>query len=192
MKNQDELRITKALESLKGVIKLKLLNTNERNGILEVEKREEEKIVWGMCRSINQGVREAVDREFTVAMVIDSARFEYPYHPHMTIRYRDVVVGEEVSEERASELKKEKTNIFLGDKFVVYFHRIPREPEAREELRLHYLARPFNVLGGTATACDCVLGVPSVEGDAKLKEILKVQRTEPEIGTCLIGYNLCG
>lgn len=190
MKNQDELKIAKALESLKGVIKLKLLNTEERNGILEVEEREEEKIVWGMCKTINQGVREALDREFTAGMIIDSARFEYPYHPHMTIRYRDIVVGEEVSKEIAAELKKEKTNIFLGDKFVVYFRRIPREPEARQELRLHYLARPFNILGGQAAVCDCVLGVPSVEGDAKLKEILKVKRKEPEIGTCLIGYNL--
>lgn len=177
------------MKSLEGVIKLKLLSTEDKKTILEVEKREEDKIAWGMCKSINEGIREALNREYTVGMIIDSSEFQYPYHPHMVIKYRDEIIGEEVSEEKATELRSEKTNIFLGENFVVYFHRIPREPEAREEIRLYYLTRPFEIPAGPTIMSNCVLGVPSVEGDAKLKELLNVDMKELEIGTCLVGYN---
>jgi hypothetical protein len=174
---------------LKGVIELKLLDTEEKRTILEVEKREEDKIAWGMCKSINEGIREALNREYTVGMIIDSSKFQYPYHPHMVIKYKDKTIGEQVSEERASELRSEKTNIFLGEKFVVYFPKIPREPEAREEIRLYYLARPFEIPTKSTSISNCVLGVPSVEGDTKLKELLGVDMKEIEIGTCLVGYD---
>jgi len=143
-----------------------------------------------MCKTINEGVREALDREYTVAMVIDSSEFMYPYHPHMEIRYRDRIIGEEVSREKAAELKRKKNNIFLGDTFVIYFDRIPREPGAREEMRLYYLARPFEILRDFTMITDCVLGVPSPGGDAEVKELLDVRLKRPEIGTCLVGYNV--
>ena len=189
LNDQDRLMVTKNLESLKGVIKLKLLSDDEKKTILEVEKREEEKIAWGMCKSINEGIREAINREYTIGMIIDSSEFQYPYHPHMVIKYKDKTIGEQVSEEKAAELRSEKTNIFLGEKFVVYFHKIPRETEAREEIRLYYLARPFKIPKTQTAISNCVLGVPSVEGDTKLKELLGVDMKEIEIGTCLVGYD---
>lgn len=177
------------MKSLKGVIKIKLLSTEEKKTILEVEKREEDKIAWGMCKSINQGVREALNREYTVGIIIDSSKFQYPYHPHMVIKYKNETIGEEVTEEKAAELRSEKTNIFLAENFVVYLHKIPREPEAREKIRLYYLPRPFEIPIKPSVISSCVLGVPSVEGDRKLKELLSIDMKALEIGTCLVGYN---
>ncbi len=175
---------------MEGVIKLKLLNAEEKKGILEIEKLEENKIVFGMCKSINEGVREALNREYTAAIIIDSSKFKYPYHPHMEIRYRDRIVGEEVTRERADELKKDKTNIFLWDTFVIYFHEMPRGPGSREEMRLHFLPRPLEISDSSTEISDCVLGVPSVQGDRILKEFLDRELGGPEIGSCLVGYNL--
>jgi hypothetical protein len=178
-----------ALNSLKGVIRLKLLSNEEKKIILEVEEKGEDKIAWGMCKSINEGMREALDREHTIGMIIDSSKFQYPYHPHMVIKYKDKIIGEEVTEEKASDLKSEKTNVFLAENFVVYFKRIPKEPEARREIRLYYLARPFEIPTKPTITRNCVLGVPSIEGDGKLKELLAVDMKAVEIGTCLVGYD---
>jgi len=175
---------------LDGVIRLRLLNAEEKKEILKTETQEEEKIIWGMCKSINEGVREALNRDYTIAIVIDSSKFKYPYHPHMEIRYRDRIVGEEVSKEKAAELRIEKTNMFLWETFVIYPHKTPKGSEAREEMRLHYISRPFETLKGLTEISDCVLGVTSSLGDEKIKEFLESEPGGPEIGTCLIGYNL--
>jgi len=190
LKKRNELGIMRTLEALEGVIGLRLLNTEEKDEILKVETQEENQIVWGMCRSFNEGVREALNREFTVAIIVDSSRFKYPYHPHMEIRHKDKIVGEEVNEEKAAELRKEKTNIFLWDTFVIYFGNMPRGPAAREEMRLYYRARPFEILKNSNIIGNCVLGVPSMEGDARIKALLNAATGRPEIGTCLVGYNL--
>lgn len=175
---------------MNGIIRLRLLNAEEKKEILEIETQEEDKIIWGMCKSINEGVREALNRDYTIVIIIDSSKFKYPYHPHMEIRYRDQIVGEEVSKEKAAELRREKTNIFLWETFVIYSHKTPRGPEAREEMRLHYISRPFEISKDSTEISDCILGVPSRLGDEKIKEFLESEPGGPEIGTCLIGYNL--
>ena len=190
LESKHESDIIRALESLEGVIKVKPLNPKEREEILKVETQEENKIAWGMCKSFNEGVREALNREFTIAIIVDSSKFKYPYHPHMEIRHKDRIVGEQVNGERAAELRKQRTNIFLWDTFVIYFDRMPRGPAVREEMRLYYLARPFEILKDSSEIRDCVLGVPSMDGDAKVKELLSAETGRPEIGTCLVGCNL--
>jgi len=143
-----------------------------------------------MCKSVNEGVRQSLCREYTIGLVIDSSRFKHPYHPRIEIRYRDLIVGEEVSREKASELMSERTNIFLWETFVIYSNRTPRGPGIREEMRLYYLPRPFEALNNIIGVSDCVLGVPSIQGDRRLKEFLGLGLGGPEIGTCLVGYNL--
>jgi len=189
LNTENETKIVEALEALKGVMRVRLLEPEEKDEIIEIEMKEEEKVVWGLCRSFNEGVREALGREKTAAMVIDSSSFQYPYHPHMKIRYRDRVLGEEVSEEEIAELKEKRPNFFIGDDFVLYLDRFPRHPKRREEVRLYYLARPFKIEECNSKVEDCILGVPSAAGDKKMKELLNVETIEPEIGTCLVGYN---
>lgn len=87
----------------------------------------EEKIIFGMCKSLNRGLREALQRKFTAAMVIRSTEFQYPHHPSMNMVCDDEIVGEQVNDEkRIKELKETPGNFFLWEEFVVYVRKLPR------------------------------------------------------------------
>lgn len=186
---QIEKRVLDTLRGLRGVISARLLGDEERRQIIAIEEREEDRIILGMCKSLNEGVREALNRGFTVAMVIDSGEFQYPSHSYMEVLYRDRVVGENVSKEQAAELRKSRRNIFLWENFVLYYDRMPKDLKARREMRIVYRSRPFDPLEALPEVKDSAFGVPSVACDAKVKELLAVENGDPVLGTCLIGFN---
>lgn len=170
---------------------MRLLTPREKQRLLEVEAEVEDRVVFGMCPSLNEGVREAVTRPFTAGMVIDTSQFPYPHHPHMCIMSGESIVGEQILDKaRLSQLRGSRDNIFLWENFVVYRNRLPRDMEGRKRLRLLYLARPFPVVQGLPAVRKEVLGVPSAEGDRFLKDLLQEMSTEIVLGTSLVGFYL--
>jgi len=190
--NDEKLKVAiETLRQCRGVRRLKLLTDDEKRLLLGVEAEVERRVILGLCPSLNLGVREAVDRRFTVAMVIQTSEFPYPHHPYMRVMLDDMVVGEQVSARgRVSELRKLPGNMLLWDDFVVYRSRLPRDLEGRRRMRLVYLPRPFPALHDLAEVRDEVLGVPSAEGDQLLKSLLGETSNEPTLGTSLIGFLL--
>ncbi|MEM2906286.1 MAG: hypothetical protein QW057_02060 [Candidatus Bathyarchaeia archaeon] len=183
--------ILESLQRCQGVLRARLLTDEEKRHLLEVEAEAERRIILGMCPSLNLGVREALERPFTAAMVIQTSEFPYPHHPHMRIMLGDVVVGEQVLDrDRISELRKSRENVFLWENFVVYRSRLPRDPVERSRLRFVYLPRPFPALKGVGEAQDEVFGVPSPEGDRLVKNLLGETSTEVTLGTSLVGFSL--
>ena len=174
-----------------GVIEARLLTDEEKESILEVEEKAEDKIAYGMCKTVNKGVREALSMQHTAGLVIDSSIFEYPHHPGMRMLYEDTIVGEQVKDEaRVQELKKNRANFFLWDEFVLYMSKLPRGAEERKKLRMVYMERPAAQLEGHPCVVRSVLGTPSMDGDLLVKEILSARSDKPTIGTCLVGFEL--
>ncbi|MEM2884766.1 MAG: hypothetical protein QXF24_01595, partial [Thermoproteota archaeon] len=109
------------LLGFKGVLRAKPLEEGEKEELLSAEERSEKKVAFGMCRPYNEGVRLALCRDVSIAVVVDTSEFVYPHEPHMRILFRGSVVGEDIyDKEKAEELKKSKNNVFLWDNFVVY------------------------------------------------------------------------
>jgi hypothetical protein len=183
--------VLKLLKGCKGVLKTKTLTEEEKREILDVEKKEEEEIVFGMCKSINKGVREALQREFTVATVINSSVFEYPHHPHMVMVIEDQIVGEQINDQKIiEELKKDPMNLFLWNRFVIYVKKLPKESTERKKLRMVYLPRKPSQLDCLSFLSKCCFGVPSTKGDSLLKKILNNQSNQTVLGTCLVGFDI--
>jgi len=183
--------VLRTLRECRGVIATKLLSETEKAEILDVESRVEERIVFGMCKSLNSGMREALQREFTLAMVIQTVEFEYPHHPYMIMSCGDQVVGELIyDKKKVEELRTTPTNLFLWENFVIYIKKIPRNPKERGEMRLVYLPRKPIQLEAVPFVKDGVFGTPSTEGDALIKRVLAIQSKEPVIGTCLVGFGI--
>jgi hypothetical protein len=183
--------ILERLKCSRGVLMVKVLSEEEKKAILDVESLVEEKIVYGMCKSLNQGVRESLQRRFTVAVIMDTSVFEYPHHPYMTITCGELVVGELIHDkEKIEELKKDHMNLFLWENLVVYMQRVPRSPEERKKMRLVYHSREPLQLSGLPNIRDCVFGTPSAEGDTLIKRMLNNESNETVIGTSLIGFNI--
>jgi len=190
-KNARIEEILKILRECSGVIAVKMLSEEEKKEILNAESKAEEKIVFGMCKSLNKGVREAVQREFTVAMVIQTSDFKYPHHPYMIMVCGDQVLGELVDDQKKiEELRKNPNNLFLWENFVVYMKKIPRNREEREKMRLIYLPREPVQLRGIPYVRDSVFGTPSTQCDMLIKKMLGIQSQDITIGTCLIGFNI--
>jgi hypothetical protein len=183
--------VLRTLRECRGVIAIKVLSEEERREILDIEGRVEEKIVFGLCKSLNKGLREALQREFTVAMVIQTSEFQYPHHPYMSMIWGDQVVGELVKDEKkVEELRKNPGNLFLWENFVVYMKKLPRNPKERGEMRVVYLPREPLQLKGLPYIKNSVSGTPSTEGDTLIKKMLAIQSEELTIGTCLVGFNI--
>jgi len=179
------------LRECSGVIAVKILSEEEKKEILNAESKAEEKIVFGMCKSLNKGVREAVRREFAVAMVIQTSDFQYPHHPYMIMVCGDQVLGELVEDrKKIEELRKNLITSFCGRTFVVYMKKIPRNREEREKIRLIYLPRKPVQLRGIPYIRDSVFGTPSTPCDMLIKKMLAIQSQDITIGTCLIGFNI--
>ena len=97
------------LHNCRGVETFKILSADEEKRILEVEGEAEEKIAYGMCPTVNQGIREALQRDYTVAIIMDTSIFEYPNQPYMVMTSENDVVGEQVRDpEKIEELKSKK------------------------------------------------------------------------------------
>jgi len=183
--------VLRALQECRGAIAIKVLSEKEKGEILDTEGGVEEKIVFGMCKSLNKGLREALQREFTVAMVIQTSEFQYPHHPYMSMICGDQVVGELIRDEKkVEELRKTPGNLFLWENFVVYMKKLPRNPKERDEMRIVYLPREPLQLKGLPCVKDSVFGTPSIEGDTLIKKMLAVSSQESTVGTCLVGFNI--
>jgi len=183
--------VLKVLQDCKGVLETRILADGERRRVLEVEEKAEERVVFGMCRTLNRGVREALAREYAVALVIDSSEFEYPHHPHMKMTCGDTIVGEQVRDQkRIEDLKKDRTNFFLWENFVLYMPKLPRGPEERKRLRMVYVERPAVQLEGHPCVEKSIFGTPSMEGDLLVKELLSIHSEKPTVGTCVVGFDL--
>lgn len=175
----------------RGVLAVKVLSEGKKREILDVESRVEEKIIFGMCKSLNRGLREALQREFTAAMVIRSTEFQYPHHPSMNMVCDDEIVGEQVNDEkRIKELKKTPGNFFLWEEFVVYVRKLPRGLERRKKMQIVFLPREPLQLSGLSYIENSVFGVPSTEGDALTKRMLHIQSEEAVLETCLVGFDM--
>ena len=73
-------RIKDALEfisSVNGIKKLKLLSKQEKEEVLRYEREAEKRCLMGLMPGVNQGVREAVSRTYTVA-ALTTDEFEWP------------------------------------------------------------------------------------------------------------------
>lgn len=183
--------VLEKLRGCRGFKTLKVLTANERRHILEVEKKAEERIAYGMCRTLNQGIKEAIQRDYTVAVVMDTSIYEYPHHPYVLMVCDDAIVGEQVKDlKRIEELKRDRSNFFLWDNFVIYTQRLPKEQEERQKLRIVYPPRETLQLEGIAYVEKGTFGTPSTDGDTLVKKLLSFTSNDSVMGTCLIGFNI--
>ena len=159
--------------------------------VIPLEGEAEEKIAYGMCPTVNKGIREALQGDYTMAIIMDTSIFEYPNQAYMVMMSDKDVVGEQVRDpEKIVEYKRDRANFFLWENFVIYTRRLPREREARKNVRIVYLPREPAQLKGISCIEKSSFGTLSMEGDTLVKELLDFTSSDPVMGTCLIGLNL--
>ena len=179
------------LKHLKGVLAAKVLTEAEKIQFLELEKRNEDKKYFEMCKTLNKAVRIAMERNVTVAMVIQTSEFKYPPSPYMQMIYKDQIVGEFVyDKDKKIQLQTSKENVFLGENFVVYLNKLPKDASTREDMRMVHIPKQFVELEKLNGIKHAVFGEPCTEGDHLIKKLLSIETADKTAGTCVIGFNV--
>jgi len=171
---------------LKGVIAVQPLGHGEVETITELEMRDnrESRAVGNVE---NEGVLEVARRQIVLALA-HGPEFRHPPCPILFWKMGDQIVGEEIlTRDRLEELRRRKDTIFLGERMVLYRDRMKQA--ASQILRCIYPPVPFPELEKQNRVRDVVSATVSITADGFLKEKMNLDRSDPKIGTILIGFN---
>ncbi|MCS7102964.1 MAG: hypothetical protein NZ992_03680 [Candidatus Korarchaeum sp.] len=182
--------ILKLILSIKGILKIKLLNEHEKKIILELESRAEKNILMGLMPGINRGVREALSRSITLAAITDND-FEWPDRGLVKMIYNDEVLGEDIRNERELEILKKEGHKILANYIVIYKDKYEKLKEIGGFKAVTLVVAPLDLpwTKEVPRASSVVVGSPSPPADIFIKGIMNVENTENK-GSILIGIDL--
>lgn len=181
------------LMTIKGVTDVCMLPSEIKKDILALETEAECK-EDNFFKKNNAGIREVLKREFMVAGITDD-NYTYPPEP-VELLFLGDTVGEEIRDKnKLEDIKKDPNAMLLGDSFVIYKDRLPKDSVKKAMTgQIKVFIPPMSVgLKETENVYSTVLGMPSTQTDTFLKEWLKrhgFESLDERTGVILIGFNL--
>ena len=149
--------------------------------VLRLEGEAEKKVMMGLCKGINLGLREALKRRHVFACATD-LNLTWPECSYMKLVCDGEVVGEDIYDEATLEDLKKKGHMIAGN-LVLYRDKMKVFKEKRDEMRVHMLPMEIPEL----TTCGAVVGVPSPPTDIYLKTRIGIDTEDPRLGTVVVG-----
>lgn len=179
-------RVVEFLQTVQGVRKVIVLGNVEREALLQAELRGEKSVIGG--QGFNEGVREALSREFVVACSTDK-RFKWPKGPYVVLKSGDTVVGFITDDvENIKRQCNEETYVF-GGSLILFPDRIRKLKDKEKATIFVYKGFKMEALEAEADVKDAVLAFCTRAGDAYLKRLLG-ESEDASIGTIVVGFNL--
>lgn len=188
---QDVIRdVTSKIRSIKGVQQVLILTDEDKKKVLELEKQAEQRMMMGLGLGDNQGVKEALKRNVSVAFVTDM-EYKWPPGANVILTWKGNVIGEEINDyEKLEELKKSKNIILMGN-FALYKDRMPQPSLMVHEPPLVILPpKPCPEVGNLPHVHNVVQGSPSPPADNYLKDRMQADLKDQRLGTVLLGFDL--
>lgn len=176
------------LRSVNGIEDVKLLTESEKRELIRIEEQAEKCSLMGLMPGVNQGVREAISRTFTVSAITNDD-FEWPIRGTVRFVYKGEIIGEEIRDEEELERLKKEGNRVIGDIFVLYSQKI--EELGLRDLRDSILVIPsleLSWIKKVPHAERVVVGSPSTPSDLYIKKIMGKEGDGK--GTVLIGFEI--
>ncbi len=180
--------IMEFLKSLKGVEDVKLLTESEKRELMRIEEQAERSSLMGLMPGINQGVREAISRTFTVAAITND-EFEWPIRGTVKFVYRGEVIGEEIRDENELRRLKNEGNRIIGDIFVLYSDKIKELGIVNlRDATLVIAPLELSWIKNVPHAKRVVVGSPSTPSDLYIKNIMK--KDAADRGSVVVGFEI--
>ncbi|MBM5805890.1 MAG: hypothetical protein FJZ49_07520 [Candidatus Verstraetearchaeota archaeon] len=151
--------------------------------VLRLEGEAEKKVMMGLCKGINLGLREALKRRYVFACATD-LNLTWPECSYIKLVCDGEVVGEDLYDKATLENLKKKGNVVAGN-LVLYKDKTKALKERRDEMRVHMLPMEIPEL----TICGAVVGVPSPPTDIYLKTRLEIDTEDNRLGTVVVGVD---
>ncbi|MCD5425736.1 MAG: hypothetical protein LRZ92_04660 [Methanosarcinaceae archaeon] len=175
------------LKSLRGIENIKLLTNKEKKEILEIEKSAEKLSLMGLMPGVNQGVRDALSRTYTLSLIATND-FKWPERGIVKLIYKGVVLGEDVLNKKELKRLENNGNRVIGGAFVLYSDKINEiGTEKLNECILAISSLDLPWTENIPCAKYVIVGSPSPPTDLYIKNIMNLNEKE---GTVLIGFEI--
>ena len=185
-------QVTDYLKGIRGINHAVEVSTiKEREEILQREMEGEKRVLKGLARSYNLGLRKCLTRDVMIILSHDSS-FRKPCMPTVILVNDEKIRGHEIL--RGENLKRftlnEEKHAFIGRKFVVY-----NEEFIFKELDTHnflfvFPPVPFPEIENFRGVFDVVSSSPNFESDAYIREVLLSSLDiSEELALILVGFN---
>ncbi len=179
--SEDEF--VKALKGIEGIISVKELTEEEKSEVLKLEEQAEKSVLMGLCRGVNIGVRETLNKGRVFACATDRC-FKWPQSSYIKIVCGEEVIGEDVNEQPRLERLKSEGNIVAGT-LVFYREKMRLLKDRRGDTMVHIL--PLEI--GEIMGKKAIAGSPSPPADMYLKSRMGIDTGNSALGTVLIGID---
>ena len=181
--------VAKQLKEVQGIVEIRALSQHEIEVILSLEEEAERRVVMGLAKGLNLGVREALKRSYVLAAITDM-NFDWGRKPVVKMVMGEEVVGEEIRDPTLLEDFKKRGNVVFGS-FVIYKDKVKEARKRRGNCYILLLplelSRPIKVEG----VIDLVVGSPSPPTDYFIKKTFNNPRFfEAGYGTIVVGFNV--
>lgn len=178
------------IKAIKGVDETYILNEEDKEKVIELEKKAEGAVLMGLGVGDNQGIKEVFKRQVIIAFTTNM-NYVWPEGPNVVLMQFGEKVGEDVYDpEKLEECKKCKDMVVMGN-FVIYRSAVPKPKDAKKEPITVVLppqkCQELECINGVD---NIILGSPSTPSDEYLRSVMGLK---PEIGrgTFIIGLDLC-
>lgn len=176
---------------MKGVEDTYILNEEDKEKILELEKKAEGAVLMGLGVGDNQGIKEVLKRQLIIAFTTNMD-YVWPEGPNVILMQYGEKVGEDVYDpDKLEECKKCKDMLVMGN-FVIYKSSVPKPKEAKKEPITVVLppqkCKDIECMEGLS---NIVLASPSTPSDEYIRALMGL-KPETGRGTFIVGFDICG
>ncbi len=185
-----------SLKSVPGILEVQRLSDQDREPLLEIEKKAEEQSLMSLGKVVNLGVRTVLTYEI-IFVALNSMDFDWGTHPTLIMKKGEEIVGEEIRDkERIKKLSEQENVWFMHKNFVVYKDKVSFPQDIMQKIcyfEIPYLPVSWQEIQECREQCqDIIIAAPATPGDVYLKEHYFQKRDEQGFGTCLIAVSLKG
>ena len=178
------------IKAMKGVEDTYVLSEEDKEKILELEKKAEGAVLMGLGVGDNQGIKEVFKRQIIIAFTTNMD-YVWPEGPNVVLMQYGEKIGEDIYDsEKLEECKKCDDMLVMGN-FVIYENTMPKPGGGKKE--------PITVVLPPQKCQDveCVEGVtnvviasPSTPSDEYIRSLMGL-KPAVGLGTFIIGFDLC-
>lgn len=180
--------VEQALRDTKGILEVGWIDEQDRQTIRQLEEEMQKRGLGGLGKYCNEGVLKVLGSQL-VCVVLNNNDFRHATEPCLSWVVGDVVIGEEVSDQKRLEsLKRSEGVKVIGKNFVVFSDRVKQT--AGRQPTFVFRALAFPEVEGIPGIKDILSASPHGAADLYLKERFGWEAGKPELGTILIGFNL--
>jgi hypothetical protein len=180
--------------TVKGVLGVAELNMEQREAIARLEDEAMGKVLGGMGKGRNEGVKECLSREVIMVFFVNMS-FDVPKDANMMVLIcKDEKVGWDSMDPEAIREYKCDSNFMVLSDFFVMRRDVKLNPEAFASGDLYFVFNGIKIkqFSEIPEIKDHIVAVPSPPGFKFLYELFKdkMDLSELRIGGFLIGFNL--